>query len=58
MELELDFLSRCELLGPSERDPLGLVVLHECSALAHAHGHIERRPFSWKGRAVYEMLAG
>ena len=44
------------ILVPSEHDPLGKVVIHECLGDAAAHGEIAGESFQWGGRGVFELL--
>ncbi|MBX3204540.1 MAG: hypothetical protein KF764_05695 [Labilithrix sp.] len=44
------------ILVPSEVDPLGKVVIHECVGDALVRGTIGSEPFSFGGRGVFELL--
>lgn len=44
------------ILVPSETDPLGKVVIHECLGDASAQGMIGNESFQWGGRGVFELL--
>ena len=44
------------IVVPSERDPLGKVVIHECLGDASTYGTIAGESFQWGGRGVFELL--
>ncbi len=56
LELDLDFVDHARLVVPSEREPLGVVSIHECIARGTLSAVVGGEQFGGAARGIFEMV--